>query len=422
MTHDAFAGKLLDLAYGELSPREARKVEAHAASCGGCRAELARIRETRSVMARLPDEPAPESGERILFAAAREAAEKRAAPRRLPRSFWSFAAVAASLVAVAGVSFRLGELRSGPAKPDSEALLGEPYAEAPPAASPAAPAPRSAQAPAAAPEVAGAPERAQDRAAPEADEARQAMPRGDEPAGAPAKPERKMGAPARPAPQSRAFAEAPPATAPGDAEGRAAARREEVQRSDSASDARLAAAPRPPAAAPPPPAAAAPSAATEAPAVAAAPSAAASAPAPQAASDAAPTGRMRSVESEARGVRRSAPAAKAGQAEAEPRAMALGSPRPGGALTRTFDRCEGESSRTVELDEQGRVRMYAREGRIGGRRVRVVHAFGADGSLASATAQDLDEGGPPVDARKLGVEPVRRAQDAGIDAPPRCGP
>ena len=74
MSQDAFQDRLLDLAYGELSPREAREVEAHAASCPACRAELARIRETRRIMAALPDEPAPEAGERLLLAAAREAA------------------------------------------------------------------------------------------------------------------------------------------------------------------------------------------------------------------------------------------------------------------------------------------------------------------------------------------------------------
>lgn len=388
MTQDAFAGKLLDLAYGELSPREALEVEAHAAGCEACRAELGRIRETRSVMARLPDEPAPEKGERILIAAAREAAGKRAAPRRLPRSLWGFAAVAASLVVVAGVSFRLGELRSGAARPDSEALLGDSYATkgrpAPPEAGPR--------------------ERAEIRPAPEADrEPAQAALRRDEPRGASAKPERKQEAPARPAPQRRAFAEAPPETSRGDAEDREATRRAEAPRDDPAADGATA----------PPAVAAAPRA------PAAGPAASAGAPAPQAASEAAPTGRMRAVESESRGVRRSAPAAKAPVSEPAPRTLAAPAGRQ---LTRTFDRCEGEASRRVELDDEGRVRTYAREGRIGGRRVRVVHAFAADGSLLSATAQDLDDGGPPVEARKLGVEPVRRAEEAGVDAPPRCGP
>ncbi len=95
MTHEALREKLLDLAYGELSPREAREVEGHAAACAECAAELARMRGTRAVMRKLPEEPAPDAGERILVAAAREASEARARPRRLPRWIWRGSAVAA---------------------------------------------------------------------------------------------------------------------------------------------------------------------------------------------------------------------------------------------------------------------------------------------------------------------------------------
>ncbi|HEY6006227.1 MAG TPA: zf-HC2 domain-containing protein, partial [Anaeromyxobacter sp.] len=135
MTHDAFAEKLLDLAYGELPPREAGKVEAHAASCEACRAELARIRETRSLMARLPAEPAPEKGERILFAAARQAAEERAPRRRVPPWLWRSSLVAASVVLVVAVSYRIVAMRPAQleSKASDEALLGGPYATPPPA-------------------------------------------------------------------------------------------------------------------------------------------------------------------------------------------------------------------------------------------------------------------------------------------------
>ncbi len=75
MTHEELRDRLLDLACGELSPRDARAVEEHAAACEVCGAELARLRGTRRIMAALPEEPAPERGERILLAAAREAAD-----------------------------------------------------------------------------------------------------------------------------------------------------------------------------------------------------------------------------------------------------------------------------------------------------------------------------------------------------------
>jgi hypothetical protein len=89
--------------------------------------------------------------------------------------------------------------------------------------------------------------------------------------------------------------------------------------------------------------------------------------------------------------------------------------------SRTFDRCEGESSRRVEVDAEGRVVRYVRDGRFGGRRVRIVHVYRRDGSLAQATAQDLDAGGAPVDPGALGIDVTERAEDAALDAPPRCG-
>jgi hypothetical protein len=139
MTHEELQGRLLDLAYGELSPREAREVEAHAASCEACRAELARIQGTRRVMSALPVEPAPERGERVLVAAAREAAGRRRERGPVPRWLWRGALVALPVAAVLAVSVRIIDMRpKGREGPD--ALLGDsPYAarvESPPAAAP----------------------------------------------------------------------------------------------------------------------------------------------------------------------------------------------------------------------------------------------------------------------------------------------
>ena len=83
MTHEELRDRLLDLAFGELSPRDARKVEEHVGACEACRAELARHRgEPAGSCRRSREEPAPAGGERILVAAAREAAR---APRAAPR-------------------------------------------------------------------------------------------------------------------------------------------------------------------------------------------------------------------------------------------------------------------------------------------------------------------------------------------------
>ncbi|HEX9053146.1 MAG TPA: zf-HC2 domain-containing protein, partial [Anaeromyxobacter sp.] len=136
MTRDAYRDRLLDLAYGELSGREAREVEAHAAGCEACRAELARIRGTRRIMAALPDEAAPERGERILLAAAREAAEARGGRRLAPRWLLAGAVVAASVAIVAAVSLRVSEWT--PRRGEQRSLLESPYASRPAAGAPAA--------------------------------------------------------------------------------------------------------------------------------------------------------------------------------------------------------------------------------------------------------------------------------------------
>lgn len=358
MTRDAFADRLLDLAYGELPAREARAVEAHAASCDGCRAELARIRETRRLMAALPDEAPSDGGERILLAAARQAVEARA-PRRV-RATWLWGAAAAfSLVAVAAVSWRIAAMREDALeRSDSEALLGGPYASPPPGG-PTAPVAPATPDPSAREATAGG---ASHREV------------------APAPP------PSARAPEARAIAKSAPAPSQALRERAEAAdgpgvRAEEAER--------FAAAPEPSDAggfAEPPAARAA------APEAAAAPQAKRAAP------------------------REAAPAPVASSA---PRAALRASEAPT-AEVRTFEGCEGEALRRVERDAEGRLVRYVREGRIAGRRLRIEHVYGPGGAIARAIARDLDSGAL-LDAGALGIELPARAAEAGIDAPPRCG-
>jgi len=116
VTHECAQPLLLDLAYSELAPEEARQVECHAGECAACAAELAGLRETRQLAARLADEQAPERGRDELVAAARRAV---AAP---PARWWTRARIyavtasAAVVVAVAGVTLRLGG-GAGPGPP-----------------------------------------------------------------------------------------------------------------------------------------------------------------------------------------------------------------------------------------------------------------------------------------------------------------
>jgi hypothetical protein len=373
MTRDAFGDRLLDLAYGELSGREARAVEAHAASCEACRAELARIRETRRLMSALPDEAPAADGERILLAAARQVADARTPRRRLAPWLWGATAAAFSLVAVAAVSYRIMAMRPGPLEPpDSDALLGGSYASPPP---PAAPAPGE---------------------APRREEA--VRPRGAE-AEAPAAAER--------APATRALRKS--AEARGEERSASAGRAErdapvEAPPSDAEPERAAAAPPEPVAGAeafdaPPPRSAHAP----------AEPPAAAS-------------GAKRAAPTAARAPAEAAPAPSAAAANEALRHRAAlrdeGSPR---AEVRTFPGCEGETLRRVERDPQGRLLRYVREGRIDGRHLRIEHVYRPDGALAGATVRDLDASGALLDADALGLELPSRAEEAGIDAPPRCG-
>jgi hypothetical protein len=384
MSHEEIRDRLLDLAYGELSAREARRVEEHAASCEACGAELARIRGTRRLMSALPQEPAPAEGERILLAAAREAARRRAPRTLVPRWAWTAAVAAASVAVVGAVSWRIASMRpEGIGREDPQALMGESrYAQ-----------PQQESA------VRDAP-----------------PPRGGEGRG--------EGAGSRRAAPSKRFAEAPSPEAAPPARGAPPEPEEQAQANAAAPSAP--ASPEPPVAASPapPPAATGPRGAEERPAAPARPQRARSAEAapPQAADE----GRDAQARAEAGGELASR-APSAPPAAARAKAAALPVPeavlryeelRRSGRLRgelRTFPGCDGELWRKVERDPEGRVVSYEREELAGERRVRVKAIYGPDGVPARVTAQDA-----ATSETLGGTRPwVPAAADA--DGPPRCG-
>lgn len=110
MTHDRAHALLLDLAYGELSPDEAREVSRHAAECSGCAAELERIGAVRARTAPLRDGPeqAGDQGRDALVEAARRAVAGRPTRRWFTRpATLSLGAAAAVMAIVAGVTLKL---------------------------------------------------------------------------------------------------------------------------------------------------------------------------------------------------------------------------------------------------------------------------------------------------------------------------
>jgi hypothetical protein len=415
MTHEQLRDRLLDLACGELAPREVREVEEHAAACEACRAELDRMRETRRIMAALPAEPAPPGGERILLAAAREAAERRRARRAAPRWLWGAVVAAASLAVVAGVSYRL--IATGPRpldREDPDALMGE-QRFVDPAPSAEGPAPRrEAPPPAPVPDSrARGPERAGETLPPagEAGARELATPFRSEDAEPPAAP-RAPASPPAPAPDSRA---AGAKRAP-DSHAADAARADDLRAGAGAERAAdgppTAAAEEPPARAAAPPDGRAVDPAeperterVDSPRAAGAGASAAPAPSP-------PPPRAAAAQ-------RAAP--RAPTSAAEDRYDELRREGRLRAEIRTFPGCEGEAWRKVELAPGGQVVKYVRLGWIGGRRLRIEHVYGPDGALASVTAEDLGGGGPLLDPRSLGIAVPERAEEAGPDAPPRCG-
>src|SRR3954465_3858185 len=85
-TH-TYEDKLLDFAYGELPPHEAKAVEAHVKGCVKCADALGSIQGVRSAMSVLPEVAAPEAGLDSLLAYAEQAA-RRSAAGPAPKPAW----------------------------------------------------------------------------------------------------------------------------------------------------------------------------------------------------------------------------------------------------------------------------------------------------------------------------------------------
>jgi len=153
MIHDEARDRLLDLAYGELEPAEQKQVEQHVSGCAVCSAELDAMARTRAAAGLVPD-PDPPGGRAELVEASRRAAAKMVGPRR---ARWSrpaaWMAVAATILAVGGVTLRLLDEGPGRVAGPDRAVDGAP-AERSSGIAPSAPTPRAVQAPA--PAVPGA--------------------------------------------------------------------------------------------------------------------------------------------------------------------------------------------------------------------------------------------------------------------------
>jgi len=388
MTDHAERDLLLDLAYGELDDRAARRVREHVAGCAWCRAELDELQGTRRLMSALPELPAPERGERILVAAAREAADRARRPRALlPRWLVPGLALAATVTLVSVVSLRLAREQEGPLAPEDERALMK-----------AAPAPAEVAAPAA-PAAAALAEK-QDAGPAKDEAAREAAPR----------------------PAASRYAQAPPPPPVRSAPEPATPRTLELRRERAATGAAASNAAEPiqaeelavrddakgegvvggvagfagqPGAAPGEAEADAAVASAPAPAPAAAP--------PEAAKRAAATSE------------RKAAAPRAVREQAAPDA-----PLAQAVVVRTFPGCAGETRREIRRDLEGRVRWFIREGVADGRAVRVELDFDIEGALTASRGRDLATGAA-VPADVLPGLP-RSAAQVDPDAPPRCGP
>ncbi|HEX5747878.1 MAG TPA: zf-HC2 domain-containing protein [Archangium sp.] len=97
----AHEDRLLDFAYDELPPTEARLVEQHVQGCSRCSETLADIRGVRTTMSRLPLESAPDAGLESLLAYAQQSARRAAAgPEPAPRWWRRLLAPALSVAAL----------------------------------------------------------------------------------------------------------------------------------------------------------------------------------------------------------------------------------------------------------------------------------------------------------------------------------
>ncbi|XXF80618.1 zf-HC2 domain-containing protein [Myxococcaceae bacterium GXIMD 01537] len=147
----AHEDRLLDFAYGELPPTEARAMESHLQGCARCTEALQGIRGVRATMSQLSTEPAPDMGLESLLAYAQQSARRAAegpvsAPSRWRR--WLMPAMGLAAVSFLGIvshqvskSVQLSPSFSELAQKSEEAQQAAP-----------APAPAVAAAPAAIPE------------------------------------------------------------------------------------------------------------------------------------------------------------------------------------------------------------------------------------------------------------------------------
>lgn len=156
----AHEDRLLDFAYGELPPSEARLVEQHVEGCSRCTEALDGIRGVRTTMSRLSMESAPDAGLESLLAYAQQSARRSAAgPEPAPRWWRRLLAPAMGVAALSVFGIvvvqvnREVDLSSAPAlkqeaskEPSRRGGDKAVAAEAP--ASPSVPAPTAAPAPA----------------------------------------------------------------------------------------------------------------------------------------------------------------------------------------------------------------------------------------------------------------------------------
>src|SRR4051812_25935089 len=100
---------LLDFAYGELSPQDAAAAGAHIQDCQECTRALIQIRGVRRLMAELPVEPPPTTGQESLMAYAGQAARRRSAGARGGRWTGLLSALGgvSALVVIGVISFQV---------------------------------------------------------------------------------------------------------------------------------------------------------------------------------------------------------------------------------------------------------------------------------------------------------------------------